>query len=123
MESSMDLELPSEAASPAAVRHAIGDFAELLTPQELDDLQLVFSELVSNSIRHAGLSAQDVIRVHLEISDQLIRGAVADGGPGLIHQGPPYGRGYGLQILDRLTTRWGTSDRSQAQVWFEIERT
>ena len=123
MESSMDLELPSEAASPAAVRRALGDFAHLLSPQELDDLQLVFSELVSNSIRHAGLSAKDLIRIHLEISDHLIRGAVADGGPGLIHEGPPYGRGYGLQILDRLATRWGTSDDSLAQVWFEIERT
>ncbi|MGH8946047.1 MAG: ATP-binding protein [Acidimicrobiia bacterium] len=118
----MDLELPSEAASPAAVRRAVGDFAHLLTSQELNDLLLVFSELVSNSIRHSGMSPNDLIRIHLEITDDLIRGAVADGGPGLIHQGPPYGRGYGLQILDRLATRWGTSDQSKAHVWFEIER-
>ncbi|MGH8936753.1 MAG: ATP-binding protein [Acidimicrobiia bacterium] len=122
MESSMDLDLPSEADSPATVRRALRDFAHLLTPQELEDLQLVFSELVSNSIRHAGLSPKDLIKIHLEITDHLIRGAVADGGPGIIHEGPPYGRGYGLQILDRLATRWGTSDHSRAQVWFEIER-
>ena len=49
-----------------------GWLAGSLDDRELGDAELVASELVSNSIRHAGLSAHEVVRVRAAALDDVL---------------------------------------------------
>lgn len=91
----------------------------------VDDAVICLSELLANAVMHAGASAD----VHVERSDRLLRVTVRDRG-GLLGQGPQPVRGVeptavhgrGLQILDALSTRWGSaSTATGAAVWYEID--
>ena len=91
---------------------------------------LLTSELVTNSIRHAGLGPDDYIDVAASWSGTLLRVIVRDSGsagpPSEIVAGPirpsPGGQsGWGLYLVDRLATRWGTSLEGAAGFWFELE--
>ena len=96
----------------------------------LDDARLLATELVSNSIRHAGLGPDDVIVVTVASSGGRVRVTVRDGGtrtlPGHIVAGSirpsPTGRsGWGLYLVDKLATRWGTNVSGRIGFWFELE--
>ncbi|MGQ0803820.1 MAG: ATP-binding protein [Actinomycetota bacterium] len=81
---------------------------------------LLTSELVTNSYRHASCDAQvSVLR-----RPGLIRVEVHDSGGGRVRQRPldPEGPdGRGLNIVDALATRWGSStSESGTLVWFEL---
>src|SRR5215207_2386573 len=49
---------PEPEAIPEA-RHALDRLADLLAPEKLEDVRLVVSELVTNSVLHAGLSPDE----------------------------------------------------------------
>ena len=85
---------------------------------------MALSELVTNSVRHAGLGPHDPIRISLDWSGTRLRVHVRDGaGPdpatvsGSIR--PPAGAesGWGLYLVDRLAGRWGTTADG---CWFEL---
>ncbi len=85
-----------------------------------DDATLVLSELITNAFVHAGTS----VRVHLWSTPQAVRVEVEDGAPHLPTRrkyAETAGTGRGLQLLDALVDRWGTSVRGPGKtVWFEI---
>jgi anti-sigma regulatory factor (Ser/Thr protein kinase) len=109
---------------PAAIRAA----RRLLVREGLDaDLQhtvcLLASEVVTNSIRHAGLKETDRILLAARMTDDFVRVEVRDPGPGFdpgVRHGAP---GYGLRMLDMLASRWSV-DRvdNGCRVWFEVDR-
>ena len=80
-----------------------------LPPDRLDDLRFVVSELVTNSVLHAGLAAGAPIRLTLEVSAARVVLSVRDGGRGLllddVRPRPGEARGRGLGIVARLSTR------------------
>jgi anti-sigma regulatory factor (Ser/Thr protein kinase) len=92
---------------------------------------LLTTELVTNSIRHAGLEAGDYIDVAATWSGTVLRVIVRDsrssGGPpsaivaGSIRPSPGSQSGWGLYLVDRLATRWGTNLEGSAGFWFELE--
>jgi anti-sigma regulatory factor (Ser/Thr protein kinase) len=90
------------------VREALGDSTG---PQVVEDVQLVVSELVTNSVRHANLGADQAVTLSIERVDDLIRIEVRDRGRAFIR--PAYTRspssegGLGLRIVDRLSDSWG----------------
>jgi anti-sigma regulatory factor (Ser/Thr protein kinase) len=92
----------------------------------LDDARLLVSELVTNSIRHAGLHGDDWIRVHAKLIDSRLRVDVVDRGDaakrqavaGAIRPSPGAESGWGLYLVDTLATRWG---RGRGRYWFELE--
>lgn len=117
----MDLaiDLPSGPDAPARAREAVGAWAEVLPEKTLDDLNLVITELIANSVVH-GPGTPISLRLTLN-PDGVLRGEVADDGDGrvtmrkLSHEGG----GLGLHIVDRITDAWGVYDAS-THVWFEI---
>jgi anti-sigma regulatory factor (Ser/Thr protein kinase) len=55
----IDLRLGPEPEVVTSARHALDQLTDLLPPEKLENVRLVVSELVTNSILHAGLSADD----------------------------------------------------------------
>jgi hypothetical protein len=86
-----------------------------------DDVVLLVSELVSNSVRHSGANSRsDRIDVKVSVHDGRIRVEVADQGSGFSAL-DPRGDGLGLEIVEKLADRWGTGDGRQSfLVWAEL---
>ena len=84
------------------------------------------SELVTNSVVHAGLSPEEAITVTVTVQGGLARGEVRDGGPGFEPPQKPAPKlglagGWGLYIVNRVADRWGVANTGSKSVWFEIE--
>jgi anti-sigma regulatory factor (Ser/Thr protein kinase) len=91
---------------------------------------LLTSELVTNSIRHAGLGPDDYIDVVAAWSGTVLRVIVRDSRseaapseivPGSIRPAPGGQSGWGLYLVDKLATRWGTNLEGSTGFWFELE--
>jgi two-component sensor histidine kinase len=112
--------LPPDAASIVLARRAVE--ALPLAPGRTGEVKLIVSELVTNSIEHADLGADDRIEVHARVDRRgALHVEVRDPGPG-----PPSDarRGMGWRILERMADRWGVDHRDgQARVWFELDPT
>jgi anti-sigma regulatory factor (Ser/Thr protein kinase) len=109
-------------SAPGQARHSLTPLRRAVSPDQLDELRLVVSELVTNSVRHAGLGAGDSIRLSVEVSSDSVRVEVVDGGRGFVDasEHPPGGLGWGLPIVDQLADRWGTERTSETKVWAEF---
>jgi anti-sigma regulatory factor (Ser/Thr protein kinase) len=123
-------ELPATPEILGAVRVALGTLD--LSEDLLDDARLLTSELISNSIQHAGLGPCDVIEMIAVRSGSTLRVIVRDGGDGRLPdhvvsgsiRPSPSGRsGWGLYLVDKLAARWGTNVGGRRGFWFELEQT
>ena len=118
----LELQLPaSEQAPDIARRRVVERFAAQLDPLQLEDARLLTSELVTNAVVHGkgavGLSALlDEDRLMIEVTDE------GDGFERTVRRhGLDAVGGNGLNIVDRLASRWGIHAGS-SHVWFELER-
>ena len=122
----LDLELPVSAAAVAQARHALDEFGDALSAERLRDVQLLVSELVTNSVRHAGLGPKDVIRLVVELRRRALRVEVHDPGggfePGTPSPDPSRPSGWGLYLVSELADRWGVDSKRRTRVWFELDR-
>jgi two-component sensor histidine kinase len=84
-----------------------------------EDVLLIVSELVSNSVRH---SESTEIDLSVKAQDGHIRVEVSDDGPGFTHD-TPRGEGLGLTIVEKLAERWGLVSGDRFTVWAELNRT
>lgn len=125
---SLELELPRELDSAAAARHAVDGLVGTLGDEQLGDVRLLVSELVTNALRHADLRAEDSIWLKVRVDDALVRVEVSDPGPGFELRGRAEDSdtvdGWGLYLVATLADRWGVDrdDRKATQVWFELDR-
>jgi anti-sigma regulatory factor (Ser/Thr protein kinase) len=119
-----DLHLPAERRMVSRVRRSLEDLE--LPPTLLDDAKLLASELVTNSILHAGLGPNDRVRIRaiwlgtrLRV-DVFDRSGMAASPPiaGSIRPTPGAQSGWGLYLVDRLASRWGAA---AGRHWFELE--
>ncbi len=86
----------------------------------VEELAVVVSELVSNAI----VAADAPVVVRFAVDAHMIRLEVDDSGSGSpqIVEGSERG-GFGLQLVDQLTTRWGCEIRPSGKtVWAELLR-
>ncbi len=107
---------------------AVGAARRLLVRQGVDaDLQhtvsLLTSEAVTNSVRHAGLAPDDRIVLAARVTPDFVRVEIRDPGPGFDPDVRHGAAGYGLRMMDMLSSRWGV-DRADngCRVWFEVDR-
>jgi anti-sigma regulatory factor (Ser/Thr protein kinase) len=96
-------------------------FADSLPAATLIDLTAVVTELVNNAVAHG---PGRPITLALVIGDETIRGEVADqGNPSAaipeIREASQKGGTHGLEVVDKLTSRWAVYEGS-THVWFEL---
>lgn len=111
------LQLESSVRAPSVSRSHLATMRETLEPR-YDDVLLLVSELVANSVRHSMSRGIDVrVRTH----DGRIRVEVSDDGPGFT-SGSPRGDGLGLTIVEKISDTWGHSSGERFTVWAELSR-
>lgn len=116
--------LPAEPSSvPYARRTIVEDLQERdIDPQIVDEAEIVVSELVANSLRHARPLADGSIRVQWKVKDGLVEVEVTDGGGPTAPQPLPRSTwtpaGRGLRIVRSVAHEWGVVDDKQGcTVW------
>jgi serine/threonine-protein kinase RsbW len=95
----------------------------LMEPFRRAALELLVSEIVTNSVRHAAGGNEEPISLAANSNEGEIFVRVTDGGVGSPpRMGPPRGEngGYGLRIVDRESRRWGVERAPATSVWFAI---
>lgn len=122
------LELGDDLSAPAQARLAIGESLAGHLPDELiSDAQLLVSELVTNALHHIGEHANKAVALEIQLQPDLLTISCWDKGSGFTNKDwelaiNDSGRGFGLLIVDRLTSRWGAKiENDRHCVWLEID--
>lgn len=121
------VELPSDPSAIAAARRALEDIRDAVPEDVFDDVRLLVSELVTNSVRHAATDPRAPIEVSVRVSERVVHGEITDRGPGFTapaRHAPATveGSGWGLFLVEHIADRWGTrSDGGRSCVWFDID--
>src|SRR3954464_7736820 len=100
---------PSEHAAFEA--RALVDALPLsLSLEQRYDMRLALSELVANSVVHGSDGTRDPVDIHIRASVWHARCEVSAHGPGFRRPNgqPSPSHGFGLIIVGRLASRWGT---------------
>ncbi|GLZ02915.1 hypothetical protein Acsp03_03820 [Actinomadura sp. NBRC 104412] len=120
------------AATPAAVRLARSYIRELVGeclgpgPDILDDLELLTSECVTNSVTHARPRRNGTVMLSVLHSGRTVRVEVTDGGPrtGVRHpsEDPLPIDGRGLRLIEAIAIDHGRNrdTAGSATFWFEM---
>jgi anti-sigma regulatory factor (Ser/Thr protein kinase) len=120
------LQLPAAPEAASEARQSLAGFRESLDPRVFADLRLLVSELVTNSLRHAGLAGQEEIRLQVTLSDRAVRVEVCDAGPGFTPEDQARSlyrqSGWGLFLVKEIADRWGIDHNAHSCVWFELDR-
>jgi len=109
-------------------RHAVREELRDALPQpRLADVELLVSELATNSVRHAGCDDGDELSMEADVQPDRVRVRLYDPGEGFEAHEPEPPRagaasGYGLVLLDQLSDRWGVQRENGFAVWFEVRR-
>ncbi len=126
MEAEVSAEVVPGPGAAAEARRALEGLGDLLPTGKFEDVRLLVSELVTNSVVHAGLSPDETITVTMTVQGGLARGEVRDRGPGFEPPQEPTpkpdltGR-WGLYIVEKVADRWGVAHTGSKSVWFEID--
>jgi anti-sigma regulatory factor (Ser/Thr protein kinase) len=119
---SLSLDGGPEAAAHA--RRALSRLRDDLEPPVVETMSLLVTELIANSVKHAGA---DAVALKVVVGSGAVLVEVRDEGPGF----EPTSRtadqddasGWGLYLVDRLADRWGVAvEESATRVWFELKR-
>ena len=120
----LDLRVSPRPGSLARVRRSLQTLA--IPPGLMDDAKLLLTELVGNSIKHAGMDAAAEIHITAEWTGTRLRVSVHDrprspSPPSVaatIRPAAGAESGWGLFIVDRIASRWGTDEMGY---WFELD--
>ena len=116
--------LDAEPRAPALARRALDPLAPDIGEDALDRLQLLVTELVTNSLRHGSLRDEDLILLDVYLNGETVYTEVHDDGVGFTPAAPNLdpvrASGWGLWLLDHLTTRWGIENQAGTTAWFEM---
>jgi anti-sigma regulatory factor (Ser/Thr protein kinase) len=114
--------LPNTLMAPREARIAIARFLSKAQLSQLtDDAQLLASELVTNAVRHASgpIDVRAYVRdgfLRLEVGDSCV-----DCGPQPRPATPEDEGGRGMEIVDKLSARWGWRARGHVKVvWLDL---
>jgi hypothetical protein len=110
--------LGPDTRAPSRARRAMRSELESVLEADLLDQ--------ANSVRHGGLRPDQEIELIVRASPEQLRVEVAEPGAGFeVEPGPrprregPAG-GWGLYLVDRLSSAWGVESNGVTKVWFEM---
>lgn len=117
------IELVPDLTAPGAARRCVRAL-EGIPPAIHDDLVLLATEVVTNSVRHAEVMPDDRIFMSVVQSASRVRVEVTDAGHGRAF-GPKAPDvtstgGRGLLLVKELSDAWGIQRNSGTCVWFEL---
>ena len=120
----MTVRLQGNPEAAAHARHALGRLRSDIDSPLMETLRLLVTELVSNSVIHAGA---DRVVLKVLVGRKLVLTEVTNEGPSFDpddRRGPASDRpGWGLFLVERLAHRWGVSHEGHStKVWFELLR-
>jgi anti-sigma regulatory factor (Ser/Thr protein kinase) len=119
---SVTLRLQARPDAAAEARRAIHEDCQTMPGHLLYDAELLTTEVVTNSVKHA----RGMITVAIECDGQTLAVAVGDDSPLMPTVRRPRVNdigGRGMQLVDRLAASWGTQRREDGKgklVWFRI---
>jgi serine/threonine-protein kinase RsbW len=117
------LTVAADVGAPSAARAAlVVGLGGRVGDDVLGDACLLVSELVTNSVRHAGMAADGVVRIGADVTGGILRLEVDDvGTAGTVAARPPTpDGGFGLHLVDALAHRWGVTREGFTRVWVEL---
>jgi anti-sigma regulatory factor (Ser/Thr protein kinase) len=118
-----DLRLEPGVRAPQEARRSLEPLRSRLDDRLVAEAMLLVSEIVTNSVRHADLGAEDEIQVRVRATPSSIRVEVLDPGrgfhPDAERDGDAAG-GWGLWLLAKIAKRWGIEHDDLTRVWFEL---
>lgn len=119
------VQFESGPAAAAWARNALLPLDERVEPVVMEDVRLLVSELVTNSVRHSSMRKTDHVQLVVLMEDDTLHVQVADSGPGFEPRprepGASKAGGWGLFLVEKLSDRWGVASNSLTRVWFEID--
>jgi two-component sensor histidine kinase len=124
--STLSLRLASDVDAAGKAREALEGLDHELELEVLQDMHLLITELVTNSVRHADAGSDEPVHVEVAVGGDHVFVAVEDGGSGFqprprsAHS--PRDSGWGLHLVERLSSRWGVSNDGRTRVWLELAR-
>ena len=121
MSAELSVELPRNPQAPSLARRALADLDGKIDPSVLPDVRLLVSELITNSVKYGG---EGPVRLEVTAADDRVRAEIIDQGVGFtpVERNDDLDKvgGWGLHLVQQLTTDWGTYEGS-THVWFEID--
>jgi anti-sigma regulatory factor (Ser/Thr protein kinase) len=121
-------ELPVSPEAAALARQALdGWLSDLVGHETAQTVRVAASELIDNVVRHAALAETDVITLAGVATEDIVRIEIEQASSAASARIVPIEErgedgGYGLQIVDALTSQWGIREGSPGAVWFEVDR-
>jgi len=120
------LSLDGGAHAAGKARREIARLRADLDPPLLESVRLLVTELVTNSVRHAGAGT---VELAVMVGAQRVRVEITNAGspfkPVMREEDPASDEGWGLFLVDRISDAWGVVDEEAGsqRVWFELLRT
>lgn len=124
----LSLEVAGGPDAATESRRALARLEHKLGRQLFEDVALLVSELVTNSVRHAGSGPEQQLHIDAWADPRGVRVEVADRGPGFdagaatVATADEPRSGWGLFLVGRIADRWGVLSNDETRVWFEIDR-
>ncbi|MCA1830129.1 MAG: ATP-binding protein [Actinobacteria bacterium] len=120
----MTLSVKADATAATRIRRELNGVRADFSVDTFQDLLLLVSELVTNASRHAGTGEDAEIRVTISSWKERTHVEVVDAGRGFrpsVTDVRPGDGGWGLQLVKRLSDRWGVERRDGCTVvWFDL---
>jgi len=116
--------LTGEAASVSYARSWVKQLLGTEHPA-LDNVVLIISELVTNSVRHSRSGQGGRITLHIAESDGVVHGDVIDAGADTVPRvckNPDDEGGRGMFLVEQFAQEWGFHDTETGRVvWFKVK--
>jgi anti-sigma regulatory factor (Ser/Thr protein kinase) len=99
--------------------------ADAVPAHRLGDLQLLVTEIVANCVRHGGVGEGGRIDLQVDVGRANARVEVRDTGiqadPRVRRPDLSGGGGFGMVLVERLSTAWGIDHEPGVVMWFELD--
>lgn len=118
--------LPAKPVAPSIARGTLDPLQSRLSDDGYYTVQLLVTELITNSLRHARFENEDAIDIQIDVGSERTHVTVCDPGggaePKLLEQDLESTGGRGLFLVDAMADRWGVHTNHRTCVWFEVHK-